>query len=104
MPNHAETIRYYLKTVGPMTMSIEAYPNLDSYQGGVYDDIGEGKPGGHLILLVGYGTETDGTPYWILKNSWSEKWGENGKFLNIFQLEFLILSSNFRLLPNEAWS
>ena len=67
MPNHPETIRYYLKTVGPMTMSIKAYPNLSDYDGGVYDDIGEGKPGGHMILLVGYGTETDGTPYWILK-------------------------------------
>ncbi|CAA7025686.1 unnamed protein product [Microthlaspi erraticum] len=32
----------------------------------------------HSMLVVGYGTEPDGTKYWIVKNSWSPEWGESG--------------------------
>ena len=32
----------------------------------------------HAVLLVGYGTSDDGTEYFLLKNSWTTMWGENG--------------------------
>jgi len=32
----------------------------------------------HIVLAVGYGTDAHGVDYWILKNQWSQYWGENG--------------------------
>uniref|UniRef100_A0ACD5ZCJ2 Uncharacterized protein n=1 Tax=Avena sativa TaxID=4498 RepID=A0ACD5ZCJ2_AVESA len=63
-------------------------PCFKHYIGGVYDG-GCSMSGvytkgacqtaqNHGLALVGYGTKPDGTKYWIGKNSWSDKWGDNG--------------------------
>ncbi|XP_044969229.1 senescence-specific cysteine protease SAG39-like [Hordeum vulgare subsp. vulgare] len=32
----------------------------------------------HGIAAIGYGKTSDGTSYWLLKNSWGTTWGEDG--------------------------
>ncbi|CAM0952218.1 unnamed protein product [Alopecurus aequalis] len=32
----------------------------------------------HGIAAIGYGKDSDGTSYWLMKNSWGASWGENG--------------------------
>ena len=36
--------------------------------------------GGHAVKVIGWGEE-NGTPYWLVANSWNEDWGEKGKHL-----------------------
>jgi hypothetical protein len=32
----------------------------------------------HGVVVVGYDETSDGTQYWLVKNSWSDRWGESG--------------------------
>lgn len=67
---------------GPISIAINAgMPSFRLYNEGVYDEpncSGKLEDLDHAVLLVGYGTDAKHGDYWIVKNSWSEQWGEKG--------------------------
>ena len=70
---------------GPVVAGFMVYPDFMKYRGGVYrhvptDRDKQDELGGHAIVIVGYGVDEHGTKFWRVKNSWTEKWGENGYF------------------------
>jgi len=44
---------------------------------GVYQHVSGSLLGGHAVKMLGWGEE-DGTPYWLVANSWNTDWGDNG--------------------------
>ncbi|PSS31298.1 Cysteine protease [Actinidia chinensis var. chinensis] len=70
---------------GPLAVGINAV-YMQTYIGGVSCPYLCGKHLDHGVLLVGYGASAYAAirfkekPYWIIKNSWGESWGENGYY------------------------
>lgn len=46
---------------------------------GVYQHVHGKQLGGHAVKILGYGVE-NGTPYWLIANSWNTDWGDKGFF------------------------
>ncbi|MBX6323210.1 MAG: hypothetical protein IRY94_15400 [Rhodospirillaceae bacterium] len=60
---------------GPISVSMYASPAFQNYTGGVFNEQNNGNGTNHAVLLVGW---DDSKQAWLVKNSWSTGWGENG--------------------------
>ena len=69
---------------GPTSVCFEVVDGFSDYTSGVYTSTTCGNTQqdvNHAVLAVGYGTDSSsGMDYWIVKNSWGDKWGDQGFF------------------------
>ena len=72
-PMVAALIKY-----GPLQIAINT-KCIHGYSGGIITNCTTDEPQGHAVTIVGAGIEA-GLDYWIVKNSWSEKFGESGYY------------------------
>jgi len=72
----------YLVANGPIAIAMDA-GLLESYSGGIIVPTnGECSQVqlDHAIIIVGFDVDATAGPYWIVRNSWGESWGESGYF------------------------
>ena len=79
MPSE-ENLRQSVAILGPIATKIFVTENFMLYSSGVFHDkicLNYGQTN-HAVLVVGYGTDSTGVDFWILKNNWGINWGERG--------------------------
>ncbi|XP_004519757.1 putative cysteine proteinase CG12163 [Ceratitis capitata] len=87
LPKNETAIAQWLITNGPVSIGINANA-MQFYRGGVshpWKALCSKKNLDHGVLIVGYGVSDypmfkKTLPYWIVKNSWGPKWGEQGYY------------------------
>lgn len=68
-----------LQTNGPIEACFNVYEDFLSYKSGVYIHKSGQLLGGHCVRIVGWGEENN-LPYWLVANSWTSYWGDDGYF------------------------
>lgn len=79
VPSSEEQIKTELYKNGPVEAAFNVYADFLQYKSGVYQHLTGDLLGGHAVKILGWG-EDNGTPYWLVANSWNEDWGDNGYF------------------------
>ncbi|XP_062965923.1 procathepsin L-like [Cynocephalus volans] len=72
-----------MAAVGPISVAVDtSHDSFKFYKEGIYFEPNcSSHDVDHGVLVVGYGfegAESDNNKYWLVKNSWGEKWGMSG--------------------------
>ncbi|XP_047381022.1 procathepsin L [Sciurus carolinensis] len=83
IPEDEQALMKAVATVGPISVAVDAeHDSFKFYKGGIYYNPHCSNTSlSHAVLVVGYGfegAESDNNKYWLIKNSWGERWGMNG--------------------------
>ncbi|TKR83238.1 hypothetical protein L596_016861 [Steinernema carpocapsae] len=79
----------WLLEFGPVNIGISVTRDMLAYKSGVFHpsdyDCKNKVLGLHALLVTGYNATADGTKYWIVKNSWGQKWGTENGYVNFIR-------------------
>jgi C1A family cysteine protease len=78
LPQNETLLQQVVGKLSPVSIAIDVNDAFQHYSSGVFDGDCPGQELNHGVSLVGYGTDPNGEDYWIVRNSWSEQWGESG--------------------------
>lgn len=80
-PGDVKSMQQEIMTNGPIQVAFFVYSDFQTYKNGIYfrTPSAKGPLGGHAVRILGWDTDKS-TDYWVVANSWSPAWGENGYF------------------------
>lgn len=70
-------MKEWVATRGALSACFVVYQDFIAYRTGVYRHASGGQLGGHCVAIVGY---DDKESCWICRNSWDDRWGDDGYF------------------------
>ena len=62
---------------GPIVGCMKVFEDFRAYKAGIYEHVTGAQIGLHAVCIVGF---DDDQGCWIVKNSWSDRFGEDGYF------------------------
>ena len=77
---HDENIKREIVKNGPVISQMVPFTDFLAYKEGTYHRTAQSFKfnGFHIVKIVGWEKNMDGSSDWIIQNSWGEDWGENG--------------------------
>jgi len=76
--NQYKPILDALTNTGPLAINVDA-SDWQNYETGVFTGCNKNNSDiDHVVQLVGYGTDSKYGDYWLIRNSWSPAWGDDG--------------------------
>jgi len=75
--NDENQMAAFLASTGPISICVDA-ETWQYYSSGIIMHGSCGQSLDHCVQAAGYNTDSNGTPYWIVRNSWGTDWGLDG--------------------------